>query len=541
MSPDSLINGVVDSVQWHGDRVALEVGTHTLTYAQLGGLAGTLAHRIQMDEGETRPIGAVYAYRSLTAYCGVLGILAAGKGYVPLHPKFPVSRTRGMLKRSGANVLVVGLEALPGLASLLDGTHRILVIGPEVEDFGELPERFPRHRFVNATELAACPHALEHRRAGPDDVAYLLFTSGTTGEPKAVPALERNILSYLAWALDRYRVVCEDRASQTFDLTFDPSVHDLFVTWWSGACLCVVPERSLVAPGKFIRDSGLTIWFSVPSVAMAMADLRMLRPGAFPNLRISLFCAEPLPVRSAELWSLAAPNSVVENVYGPTETTILTTAYTWKGTESLPSCVNGIVPIGWPFPHQKALVMGAGGRPAPDGETGELWIGGPQVTPGYMQDPVRTAECFVRREEFGPETWYRTGDLVVRHRDGCLSFLGRADNQVKVHGHRIELQEIEGVLRETAEADQVAVVAWPVSEGVAHGLLAFVCSQHPVDEPRILTQIRNRLPAYMAPAQVIRVDRMSLNANGKIDRAALIREFEQETAAVSREQAHERV
>ncbi len=536
---DSLIDGVIDSVHSYRDRTALEVGTQTLTYAQLGGMAGALAHRIQMDEGESQPIGAVYAHRSLTAYCGVLGILAAGKGYVPLHPKFPASRTRGMLERSGANVLVIGVEALPGLSSLLEGASRMLVIGPEVDDFGDLPIQFRRHHFVNAAELATRSHSVESGKAVLEDVAYLLFTSGTTGEPKAVPVLQRNILSYLAWALNRYRVVCDDRASQTFDLTFDPSVHDMFVTWWSGACLCVIPDRSLVAPGKFIRDSGLTIWFSVPSVAMAMADLRMLRPGAFPNLRVSLFCAEPLPVRSAELWSIAAPNSVVENVYGPTETTILTTAYTWMGTASLPSCVNGIVPIGWPFPHQKALVIGAGGKQTSDGETGELFISGPQVTPGYRQDPVRTLECFVRLPEFGPETWYRTGDLVVRHSDGCLSFLGRADNQVKVHGHRIELQEIEGVLREAAESDLVAVAAWPVSEGVAHGLVAFVCSQQPVDERRILAHCRDRLPPYMAPAQVIRLDRMPLNANGKIDRSALVREFEQDAMAVSGEQAHE--
>ena len=164
-----------------------------------------------------------------------------------------------------------------------------------------------------------------------------------------MPIGHSSVRAYLRYTCDRYDVTEHDRFSQMFDATFDLSVHDMFVCWERGACLFSVPERATMAPAKFIRQHELTMWFSVPSVVALLSRMRLLTPGAFPSLRWSLFCGEPLPAVAAQAWQAAAPNSQVENLYGPTEATIAITHYRWQTDVSPGQCVNGVVPIGWPY------------------------------------------------------------------------------------------------------------------------------------------------------------------------------------------------
>jgi amino acid adenylation domain-containing protein len=525
----SLIDGFVESVNRFPLREALVVDGERLSYLTLQDLAAKIASAILRHERDASSLVALLAHRSKTAYASILGILGAGKGYVPLNPKFPIERTRRMLALSGCGMLIVGTEGFQHLPRLLiEATQPLTVILPNLADASRLASDFPQHRIVSSQEMADGDNFFRPE-VRPTDIAYLLFTSGSTGQPKGVPIAQSNVRSYLQYVCDRYDVDETDRFSQEFDLTFDLSVHDMFVCWERGACLFSVPETSVMAPAKFIREHQLTMWFSVPSVIGVLAKMRLLPPGCFPSLRYSLFCGEPLALSYAQLWQEAAPNSILENLYGPTETTIAISHYRWNQTGSSEESVNGIVPIGWIFDGQRCSVIDAEQKAVPAGVPGELCLCGSQVTTGYWNEPKKTQEQFIRLPAAGERPWYRTGDMVRQDANGCLYYLGRVDHQVKIRGYRVELQEIEAVLRRACDTEQVVSIAWPVEHGSADGVVAFIAGVAALDADRVLDYCSKILPSYMVPRTIYLCDEMPLNANGKIDRPRLVYMLSQES------------
>lgn len=520
----SLISGFFDSAERFPDRPALVVDGKSLSYASLHRIACKIASAIRtlQVEQEPFPFVAVLAHRSETAYAGVLGSLAAGKGYVPLNPKFPLERTLQMLVLSGCKTLIVGKECLPQLPGLLEASDRPLtVILPDAAPLEERPSQNRRHRFLFASQL---PNEETFSFVGNPNaasLAYLLFTSGSTGVPKGVPISQGNVRSYVDYICARYNVNEQDRFSQQFDLTFDLSAHDMFVCWERGACLYCVPEKSVMAPAKFIRDHQLTMWFSVPSVAGLLSKMRLLSPGMFPSLRYSLFCGEPLPASYALSWQAAAPNSIVENLYGPTEATIAIAHYRWDSRKSSRECVNGVVPIGQLFVGQQFRVTDSRGKSVPFGDAGELCVSGSQVATGYWNNSEKTRQQFVRLPGANGQLWYRTGDLVKQDVAGNLCYLGRIDHQVKIRGYRVELQEIESVLRKTCGTDQVVSVPWHVNNGSADGVVAFVSGVRDLDKASVLESCSALLPDYMVPKDIYLLDELPLNSNQKIDRGKL--------------------
>ncbi|MEM7222519.1 MAG: amino acid adenylation domain-containing protein [Pseudomonadota bacterium] len=524
-----LVSGFLASLRAYPERPALFVSGDHVSYQELGTFAGRIAATITSRAAPGK-LAAVFAHRSLCAYGGVLGVLLAGRGYVPLNPKFPIARTGRMLALSGCNTLVVGQECLSGLADLLEATERPLtVVLPEVsqDEVAALAARFPDHELLSRERLSDCEKvpALPIGVAG-DDVAYLMFTSGSTGDPKGVAVSHGNATAYVDFVAARYDVGPDDRLSQTFDLTFDLSVHDMFLSWERGACLCCVPEAMVTAPAKFIRDQSLTLWFSVPSVAGFLSRLRLLRPGLFPSLRFSLFCGEALPGKYAVAWQAAAPNSTLENLYGPTEATIAITAYRWDPEKSAARWGNEVTPIGWAFEGQRTCVVDESRAVLSQGQPGELLLGGSQLTAGYWQDATKTNESFIHLAD--GKRWYRTGDRVREEADGCLLYLGRIDHQVKVRGYRVELQEIDLALLEVCPSAQVASVAWPLHNGSADGIVAFVSGDATRDEEVIIQRCRDRLPEYMVPRKVRFIEELPRNSNGKIDRRGLAASLDEE-------------
>ena len=529
----TLVSGFTESVRRFPSRNALVVSGRTLTYERLGRTSSRLAAAIKRDPTGDNPLVALLAYRSEAAYAGVLGILLAGKGYVPLSPAFPVDRLKRMFLLSCCDLIIVGREGFQRLRELLPRLSRpIGVIVPERSDAKQLSGEFPQHRFVACDDLTGGEgHVFEASEVAPESVAYLLFTSGSTGQPKGVAVSHQNVTSYIHYVCDRYGVNEHDRVSQHFDMTFDLSVHDMFVCWQRGACLCVVPEKALMAPAKFIKDQELTMWFSVPSAMAFMQRVGMLKPGAFPSLRCSLFCGEPLPAEYARAWQEASPNSFVENLYGPTEATIAITCYRWDPDESPEACVNGIVPIGWPFDGQRACIIDAEGSLIAVGESGELALGGSQVTGGYWNDPEKSRERFVPLPAVGDGVWYLTSDVARQGEDGCLYYLGRSDDQVKIRGYRVELQEVDHAVRSAAGTQEAVTVAWPSAFASAEGVVAFVCVKDRGDEDSLAREIvghcKTLLPDYMVPRTVYFVDDFPLNVSGKIDRKRLFQMLEE--------------
>ena len=521
-SPRTLRSGFLASCERFPERPALEVDGEAHSFARLHERAASLAAALEPGPAGEPPLTAVLGHRSLTAFAGILAALLRGHGYVPLNPQFPTERTRGMLARSGCRSLVVDRGALPQLHALLPGLAgelRVVLPDADPQDVEALGGRFPEHRFVSAAAAAAC-EAFVPRPARPDGVAYLLFTSGSTGIPKGVMVAHRNVAHFLDVMRARYAIDEHDRFSQMFDLTFDLSVFDLFLAWEAGACVCCPSQKQKLVPASYVGESRISVWFSVPSTAVVLRKLRKLAPGAFPGLRLSLFCGEALPAELAAAWAEAAPRSIVENLYGPTELTIACTLYRWDPERSPGECEQGLVPIGTPYPGMEASVVDADLREVAPGDVGELLMTGPQLSLGYWQDPERTAAAFVTPPG-RDAVFYRTGDRVRRpHGDAPLVYLGRVDHQIKVQGYRVELGEVEATLREIAGVDVAVAIGWPENPGGADGIVVFLGTGVP-DAQAVLREARTRLPAYMAPREIRLVREFPLNANGKVDRRAL--------------------
>jgi len=531
LSQRLLWHGVLAASEDFPDRAACQI-LSPLSYRDLVDGAKRIAATIQREDiKDAVPLTGVFGNQSETAYTGVLGTLMAGHGYVPLNRAFPLDRTRLMLKRSMCRSLVVDGESEAQLEELLEGVgESLLILCPDRTDVSELAKRFPSHKILGATDLST-PEQWTRKDVSPDSIAYLLFTSGSTGQPKAVVVSHANVTHYVDYVTRRYSVNCEDRVSQNFDLTFDLSAHDLFVAWHSGACVCCPNKKQRFKPDDFIKSAGLTIWFSVPSTALFMQRLGVLKSDLYPNLRLSLFCGEALPSKIASQWAMAAPNSVIENIYGPTELTIACTAYRWDAKLSPEECEQGIVPIGEPFDNMEVLIADENLDEVRDGSAGELLMRGPQMSAGYWQDEERTKRVFVAVPGKNGKVFYRTGDRVCRRESGKpMVYLGRVDSQIQVLGYRVEMGEVECAVRQVSGLDGVVAIGWPVTQRGADGIEVFLESDT-FDTTGLVAELRSKLPPYMVPRNIRLLSPLPLNSNGKFDRQRLLKILQDESDA----------
>ncbi|GAA2465287.1 amino acid adenylation domain-containing protein [Streptomyces mauvecolor] len=503
------------------EATALELHDRSLTYRELDACATALAERILLARGSAPRRVALLASRSLTAFAGYLAAQRLGATVTPLNPGYPAERNRSVYDLADAETLIVDEAGAPQLPHFELGSEhtRLLLTDAEV-----------------AGPHAGAPAALPEYRTTPDDIAYVLFTSGSTGRPKGVPVRHRNLSAYIAHNIARFEVGPGCRVSHTFDLTFDPSVFDLFVTWGGGGTL-VVPRRSdLLTPVDYLVERGITHWFSVPSLVSVAAGLGNLPAGLVTALRYGIFIGEQLTYRQAEAWQAVAPGAVIENVYGPTELTVACTEFRLAADPGQwPETSNGTVPIGPVYGFLDHLILDEEGRPAAEGE---LCVRGSQRFDGYL-DPAddrgrflsfdgERATAYDGTGGVRAEHYYRTGDRV-RHEKGDLVHLGRLDNQVKVRGYRIELGEIEAAMRRHPAMTEAVVLAVPGAEETE--LVAFYTGEKLTATDAMLW-LRKRIPVHMVPRRFTCLTELPLNPNGKIDRPALRRRFT-EAASVS--------
>jgi amino acid adenylation domain-containing protein/non-ribosomal peptide synthase protein (TIGR01720 family) len=489
------------------DAAALSAPSGTLTYRALNRCANEVARDLMRRGVERGSQVGICAERSLLLPIGIIGILKAGAAYVPFDPEYPDQRLAYMAENAGVDVMLVQDAVASELPALNDvPTYRL----------GDYDLR----RAAGDDALDRTPPT----RVGPDDLAYVVYTSGSSGTPKGVMVTHRGIGDELRWRQSTLPLQADDRMLHNFSFSFDPSVWMLFWPLMAGAAVYVVPPDH---PGDLpylidaIRQRRLTLLGLAPSTLDALLSL----PGfdRCTSLRHVFSGGEALPGQLAAEASEILPEATLHNMYGLTEVAIDATHHVCNPDEDRP-----ITPVGTPIANTSVYVLDASGHLVPPGMPGEIHVGGTGVARGYQGRPRLTAERFVpdpfateRGDEPGARM-YRTGDLGRRLDDGAISFLGRVDRQVKLRGYRIEPNAVEVTL---LEHDAVAETAVQVTDVNGSDQLVGYFSVEPdrsaPDAPELQQFLKQQIPEYMVPSRFVNLDEIPHTPNEKVDYDAL--------------------
>ncbi|MEU6194018.1 amino acid adenylation domain-containing protein [Streptomyces sp. NPDC047061] len=512
------------AVRRHPDAVAVKDQQRRVTYAELDEISNGVASALTAAGPVSgRRIG-IWLNKSVEAVAAIHAVLRSGAAYVPTDPTAPPRRAAAVLADCQAAWLITTPErarSLRACAPELAETLSFLYVGAHDE---ELPAGAGATTWEDAVSRYADAAPLRVP-AEPDDVAYLLYTSGSTGSPKGVVLTHANARAFVDWAVDEFSLTSSDVLASHAPLHFDLSILDVFGAAACAGAVALVPEsRQGLGPAlvRFAADQDVSVWYSVPTALRRMAEGANGDMLATTRLRVVAFAGEEYPTRHLRSLRGALPaDSALYNLYGPTETNVCT--FHRLGPEDLAEHAPASPPIGRPCPYATAFLLDGDGTALPEtGETaGELCVGGGSVMRGYWNDPVRTAAAGVEHEG---RRFHRTGDLVRRLADGRLVFVGREDTMVKVRGHRIELGEIEAVLDTRPDVGDAVCLVAPGPDGTDH-LVAFVTAVPGTepDERTLRRHCREFLPGYMVPGHIEVVTAMDYTSTGKVDRRSLAR------------------
>jgi amino acid adenylation domain-containing protein len=469
--------------------LALVAGTQALSYAELVGWAEDIAAALREHGAGPGTRVAVLLPREPVLVAALLGTLLAGAAYVPLDPNYPAARTAHVLEHARPALLLTTPDLAAGLAA--GAAPRILAV--------------PARRSVGQARHGAC--AAWHG----DQAALVIYTSGSTGRPKGVEIRYAALATLHAWAAATFPTGAWTGVAATTSVCFDLSVYELFSTLYAGGTIHLFANA--IEVGAHGPDDRLRLLNTVPSACRELLD----GPGLPPRLEVLNLAGEPLPGALLAQLHARYPNLAVHNLYGPTEDTTYSTHAPLRAPA--PPCI----PVGRPLPGTEAWVLNSHGEPVARGTIGELYLGGVGLAQGYLHAPGLTAERFLPHPQpaHPGQRLYRTGDLARLNPQGLLEVAGRADQQVKLRGFRIETGEIAAALQRMPEVRAAAVLLREPPEVPHARLEAYVAGPDTLAPEALRAALVAELPAYMIPAEIHVLAALPLTANGKIDRLAL--------------------
>ena len=482
---------------------AAEHADQRLTYRELEQRANQLAHFLKKrGVGPESRVG-ICLRRSLELPVALLGVLKAGGACVPLDPAYPKERLAYMLEDSQTSLVLTQ----PGLlAEVTDFDAEIVTLDADWSSFSNESSE-PVHSGVK-----------------PDNLAYVIYTSGSTGKPRGVLLSHLGLVNHNTAAVNLFGITQEDRMAQFASISFDIAIEEIFPTWIAGAALVIREEDATLAVGDFLRwveerrvtalDLPTAYWHELVG---ELSDSTLQLP---ESLRIVIVGGEKASSAKLAAWRKIAGSRVRwVNTYGPTETSVIVTAFEPKNSEDIPA----VLPIGHPIANTKIYILDADLQPLPVGIAGDLYVSGPGLARGYLNRPEVTAEKFIA-DPFSSQPgarMYKTGDVARYLASGEIEFAGRTDDQVKIRGYRVELKEIESVLGSFAGVREVVVVARE-KEGEKN-LVAYVVpgrEQAPTGS-ELRSYLKQRLPNYMVPSAFVLLEAMPKTPNGKVDRRGM--------------------
>jgi amino acid adenylation domain-containing protein/thioester reductase-like protein len=476
--------------------VAVEFQGQSLTYRDLDRRAESLGHELlELGLGPDR-LAAIYLPRSIELIVAMIAVWKAGGAMLPLDPSTPADRVAALISDSGATIALT-TRALLGM--IPESVHRICV------------------------EECTCRPSTNPLPPGvPEHLAYVIYTSGSTGQPKGVAVEHRALSEYIGGACGVYQIDSSDRVLQFASLGFDTMIEELFPTLACGATVVLRTPEMLESFDAFIEkcDEWKISVISPPTSYWARLVSAISGSGLSipPCVRLTIIGGEAARPKSVELWKSVRGNSDLANTYGPTEATVVATAWILKHSDDRSF---DVIPIGAPLAHSEIHLLNEGLQPVPLGAPGELYIGGRALARGYLHRPDLTAESFVSRPRTG-QRLYRTGDLARYRPDGSLEFLGRVDHQVKIRGFRVEVGEVESMIETHPEVAECVVAAYRNSIDELQLTAFVVLRSDRGPTPAGLRQfLKDRAPAFLVPASIAIAPALPRLANGKIDHHAL--------------------
>ncbi len=479
------------------DGIAVQFRDHVLTYAELNEKSNQLSHYlIRRGVQIGSPVG-ICLDRSLNMITGILGILKAGAAYVPIDPAFPKKRIQFILFDTRINIVITDSKTE---TEVLQSINKEL----QVINFQE-------------RKIWECPLTKPEINQEASSAAYIIYTSGSTGRPKGVLNEHRGVINRLLWGHEYFKLNEQEIFLQKTTFCFDVSIWELFSPLIAGGKLVFAEpggHKDVEYLKAIVDKNAITTIHFVPS--MLEVFLSELSQGDCKSLKRVICSGEALLPIHVRQFRAQFPATALFNLYGPTEAGI-EVSY-WEVPKE--KYLLDYVPIGKPVHNTQLHILDVHGRPVPVGVAGELHIGGVQVARGYLNRPSLTTECFVENSLAPLGKLYRTGDLAAWLEDGTIKYLGRSDDQVKIHGYRIELGEINQVIGQYKSIKSSVVRLW--EDGVGHKrLVAYVVTNDVFEKDKIEKYLASKLPDYMIPALWMEMESLPLNANGKIDKKAL--------------------